>query len=154
MIVPIPPERCAEAGRVWAESWRAANAGTADPVYLRQQTGEAYARQVLAPHVEAYAFLEAEAVCGVLRLDTATGELATLYVAPAQQGRGIGGQLLRFGIARLRALGLRPWLGVLSTNLRAAAIYAHCGFVPTGEELTLDATRDIREVRYRWREEQ
>ena len=151
MIVPITPALCAEAGRVWAESWRAAYADAADPAYVRRQTAAAYARRVLAPHVEAYAFLEEDAVAGVLRLDTATGELATLYVAPARQGRGIGGRLLRFGVARLRALGLRPWLGVLSANRRAAAIYARCGFVPTGEELTLDAARDLREVRYRWR---
>lgn len=150
MIAPITPELCGAAGRVWADSWRAAHAAVADPAYVRRQTGEAYALQVLAPHVEAYAWLEADAVCGVLRLDTVTGELATLYVAPAEQGRGVGGLLLRFGIARLRALGLRPWLGVLSTNSRAAAIYAHCGFVPTGEERTLDAARDLREVRYRW----
>lgn len=150
MIVRVTPELCPAVGRVWAESWRQAHAGAVDPAYAAKQTTALYAGQVLAPNMEAYAAQEQGEVCGVLRLDLCTGELATLYVVPAWQGKGLGGALLRFGVARLRQCGFVPWLGVLSNNRRAAAVYEHCGFVPTGEELVLDAARGIREIRYRW----
>lgn len=152
MIRPARAEDRPAAGRLWAESWRAAHAGAVSPAYAAAQTPRLYAEQLLAPGIEAYVE-EADGVLrGVLRLDTAAGEVQTLYVAPDCQGRGVGGALLRFGVGRLLALGRRPWLGVLSVNARARAVYGHCGFRPTGEEIVPDKARDIRELRYRYEE--
>jgi ribosomal-protein-alanine N-acetyltransferase len=68
---------------------------------------------------------------GVIALKT-TGELADLHrlvVAPSHRGRGIGGDLVRAGLAAVRHLGAQAViLEVDYTNEPAIALYARLGF--------------------------
>lgn len=60
-------------------------------------------------------------------------QIRGLAVHPAVQGRGIGRQLLQQAEQRARDTGRRKLaLRVLSTNTRARALYASCGFVVEG----------------------
>jgi mycothiol synthase len=60
----------------------------------------------------------------------AHGEIWTIGVRPGLQGRGIGRQLLRWGIARLRSIGVeRVSLAVNGRNPRALGLYESEGFV-------------------------
>lgn len=59
--------------------------------------------------------------------------LDSLAVLPASRGKGIGKALLRYGIERGKALGLRVTLAVDPVNTRAQALYRSLGFVPAGE---------------------
>ena len=131
MIRPASAEDRPAAGRLWAESWRAAHAGAVSPAYAAAQTPRLYAEQLLAPGIEAYVE-EADGVLrGVLRLDTAAGEVQTLYVAPDCQGRGVGGALLRRGAAAgpgppaLAGRAVRERAG--ARRLRALRLPAHGG---------------------------
>jgi mycothiol synthase len=60
------------------------------------------------------------------------GEIWTIGVRPERQGRGLGRQLLRAGVARLRSLGIREIdLSVNARNERALRLYEEEGFVRT-----------------------
>lgn len=63
-------------------------------------------------------------------------EIWSLGVRPDLQGRGLGRQLLRWGVRRLRSIGARAvWLSVNGRNAGALRLYESEGFVRT-------ATRD------------
>lgn len=70
--------------------------------------------------------------CGALRLiDSRTGELKRMYVAPAARGLGLGRRLVAALEAEARALGAKKL--VLETGTRqtaALALYRATGFVP------------------------
>ncbi|PKN54025.1 MAG: hypothetical protein CVU56_28735 [Deltaproteobacteria bacterium HGW-Deltaproteobacteria-14] len=58
------------------------------------------------------------------------GEIDSLGVVPARQGRGLGGHLLAAAVATLRGHGARAIvLGVMSSNTRAVRLYERRGFV-------------------------
>ena len=70
-----------------------------------------------------------ERVEGVLRPHA---EIWTVGVLPERQGRGLGRQLLRWGVERLRSIGVRDiTLSVNSRNEHALGLYEHEGFVRT-----------------------
>jgi len=61
------------------------------------------------------------------------GEVAGLYVRPADQGRGAGRAMLTWLVDDLLARGLDPVvLWCFAGNDQAAAVYAAAGFVPDG----------------------
>jgi mycothiol synthase len=58
------------------------------------------------------------------------GEIWTIGVRPDRQGQGLGRQLLRWGVQRLRSIGVREVsLSVNSRNEHALALYEREGFV-------------------------
>jgi mycothiol synthase len=60
------------------------------------------------------------------------GELWSIGVRPDRQGRGLGRQLVRAGVERLRSIGIRDArLSVNGRNEGAAALYESEGFVRT-----------------------
>jgi mycothiol synthase len=62
------------------------------------------------------------------------GWIALIGVLPAWRGRGLGRELLRWGVARCRAAGAaRIELSVEGLNERALGLYRREGFVPTIE---------------------
>lgn len=72
------------------------------------------------------------AECG----DCSDTELATLYVRPGHQGRGVGRSLLAAALGACRARGIaRPWLAVNVENARAIAFYRANGFDRSGRIL-------------------
>ena len=59
-------------------------------------------------------------------------EIWTIGVRPDLQGRGLGRQLLRWGVARLRSIGVRDVvLSVNHRNAGALGLYESEGFVRT-----------------------
>lgn len=84
-----------------------------------------------------------EGIDGFLRLsqgvEPPTGpgsalEIATLYVQPRHQGRGIGQSLLQAAVQRAQDLGApRPWLTTNAQNTKAIGFYQRQGFAITGE---------------------
>lgn len=80
----------------------------------------------------------------------ADGEVYACYVRPARWRQGIGGELLRQGIARLLAAGYRDiTLWVLAANDGARRCYERAGFRPDGSQQELDLGGPVVEVRYR-----
>jgi mycothiol synthase len=62
------------------------------------------------------------------------GYVSLVGVVPAWRGRGLGRELLRWGIARLRAAGAGTIeIVVVATNDRALGLYRRTGFEPTIE---------------------
>jgi len=60
------------------------------------------------------------------------GEIWTVGVLPSRQGQGLGRQLLRWGVLRLRSVGVRDIvLSVNGRNARALGLYESEGFVRT-----------------------
>jgi ribosomal protein S18 acetylase RimI-like enzyme len=63
--------------------------------------------------------------------EESTGFVDILAVAPAEQGRGVGGALLRRAFVMFRAAGLaRAQLGVAGDNPRALRLYERVGMTP------------------------
>lgn len=56
-------------------------------------------------------------------------ELLTIAVSPHDQGRGIGGAVMRDWMAAARAVADTAFLEVAQDNAAACALYARCGFV-------------------------
>jgi mycothiol synthase len=77
------------------------------------------------------------------------GWIAQLGVRPAWRGRGLGRELLRWGVGYLRGRGAGPIeLAVEALNERATGLYRRTGFVPTVEwpHYVLDPAATPREA--------
>ena len=78
-----------------------------------------------------------------------TGELYTLYVAPAHWSTGVGRALTDAALDGLRAAGYRRVvLWTLTENARARRFYDKAGFAPDGATNTLDGLGNVEELRY------
>lgn len=74
--------------------------------------------------------------------DGAAG-LVSMWVAPEARGRGVGAALVEAVIEWTRDAGYdRIYLEVADGNAPAIALYASCGFVPTGNTGSLPPPRD------------
>jgi ribosomal protein S18 acetylase RimI-like enzyme len=70
------------------------------------------------------------------RQDEQAMEIERIYVLQAYYGKGIGGQLMEFAIARAQARKLhRIWLGVWEHNPRALRFYTKHGFTAFGKHI-------------------
>ena len=78
-----------------------------------------------------------------------TGELYTLYVAPAHWSTGVGRALTDAALDGLRAAGYRRVvLWTLTDNARARRFYDKAGFAPDGAINILDGLGNVEELRY------
>jgi mycothiol synthase len=125
--------------RTWIELFNAAFADHATPLQIPIESAD------LPPdpsYVDADTELLVEVASGELVGFCATqperegslvaphAEIWTIGVRPDRQGRGLGRQLLRWGIERLRAIGVRDiTLSVNSRNEHALSLYEREGFV-------------------------
>ena len=89
-------------------------------------------------HPEAEAMNEACARAHRCAVDD-LGWVATLFVAPAARGLGVGRALLDAAVAGIRSTGLRPCLEVLPVHAAALAMYTSSGW------------REVLRVRPEWR---
>ncbi len=118
-------------------AWRATFEPMAGPAYVEAGLARWWTREAVRADIDNGRVLLAEDgddVRGMALTVTRSGgpaELRRLYVAPQQQGRGIGSALLAAVVAATggdRALELT----VLETNHHARRFYARHGFRPTG----------------------
>jgi ribosomal protein S18 acetylase RimI-like enzyme len=78
-----------------------------------------------------------------------TGELYTLYVAPAHWSTGAGRALTDAALDGLRDAGYqRVVLWTLTDNARARRFYDKAGFAPDGATNILDGLGNVEELRY------
>jgi mycothiol synthase len=133
-----PFERQRDA-RPWIELFNAAFADHATPLQIPLEEAEAPPD---AAFVDADTELVEDAATGELIGFCATSpervgdvvpthaEIWTIGVRPDRQGQGLGRQLLRWGVERLRSIGVRDVsLSVNSRNEGALALYEREGFV-------------------------
>lgn len=128
------------------DSWRAVYGDYVNPDLLSARGCAERARSLkqdfAARRLEEYVWEEEGRVLGLLSIgDTADRdrpaalEIWRIYLAPAAQGRGIGGRLLAFGERRARELGRREILiWAFRENRRALAFYGKHGYQPDREE--------------------
>ena len=128
------------------DSWRAVYGDYVNPDLLSAEgcaeRARSLKRDFAACRLEEYVWEEEGRVLGLLSIgDTADRdrpaalEIWRIYLAPAAQGRGIGGRLLAFGERRARELGRREILiWAFRENRRALAFYGKHGYQPDREE--------------------
>lgn len=128
------------------DSWRAVYGDYVNPDLLSAEgcaeRARSLKRDFAAHRLEEYVWEEEGRVLGLLSIgDTADRdrpaalEIWRIYLAPAAQGRGIGGRLLAFGERRARELGRRETLiWAFRENRRALAFYGKHGYQPDREE--------------------
>jgi ribosomal protein S18 acetylase RimI-like enzyme len=76
-----------------------------------------------------------------------TATLFALYVSPRARGRGVGEALVGAVLDEARRLGKSEVvLEVTNTNTSAQALYARCGFAPTGAVHEHPRQGDLREI--------
>lgn len=150
-IVSLGAGNEGEAARAYALSWRAAHAGIVSEAFLLAHTQERMLRALLEeaakPGRETYVYMAAGRAAGILVVDRIGAEIVKLYVEPASQGRGVGGELLRYGLSRLADQAVVR-LCVMNVNAKARAFYERHGFRPSGEETVLNAARGLSELTY------
>ena len=149
-------------GRIKVETWRPAYAGLLPAAVLAglDEAAEAaewgaYARDTPPGHRLIVASRDG-GVIGYGRSEpcpdadaAGAGEVAGLYVQPADQGSGTGRAMLAWLTDDLLARGLAPVvLWHFAGNDRAAAVYAAAGFVPDGARRPVPGL-DVDEVRLR-----
>lgn len=79
------------------------------------------------------------------------GEIGAIYLLPEVVGRGVGRQLLAYGMGELRRLGLSPvLLWVLVANPQARRFYEKAGFQADGTVVDFEVGgATLPELRYR-----
>lgn len=129
---------------VWLNSYiREGISGVLADYALAEFTADRFARILDDPSELLLVSQNRTGIDGYIRLRTgqtppagsaSDTEIATLYVQPRHQGKGIGLQLLRAALEQGQARNLaRPWLAVNSENTGAIAFYLRHGFTPVGQ---------------------
>ena len=123
---------------VFLRCWRESYAVVLPPAVI-DRMDEAAARAIWARALAAGGVVVADdsAVLGVTRYTTegGIGHLASLYVSPDAQGRGIGRELLAEAERRMIVAGARSaTLWVFRANEPSVGFYLRAGWVPDGTE--------------------
>ena len=151
-ILPVTRETLPAAGRVYGASWRQMHEAIVSKEFMARHTDEYHASLLAARQKTGYEVLlgyVSGAPAGVVAYSPMTGEVATLYVAPEYQGRGVGSALLAFAL-RGMPLNIRPWLTVLGSNERAKAFYERHGFRATDRKRILDEKTGLYELDFEY----
>lgn len=127
----------------WVDSHRAVCSETVLKRHSPQKKAEDL-KQLLGKGWRFWLYETNEALCGLVGMHAEKGEIAYLYVLPQEQGKGIGGSLLQYACGQIPK-GKRIVLWTLNTNIRAEAIYAHYGFVLTGNARILNENTGLSE---------
>ncbi|HVK89960.1 MAG TPA: GNAT family N-acetyltransferase [Mycoplana sp.] len=166
--IEIRPGRTADVfaiGRVLVETWRATFRGLLDDAYLdRMSPAEQAVRHMSRRNALGVGhFVAIDRTSGALvgfvnfgparySSPTPVGEIYALYVLPAYQGRGIGGELVR-AVARRMVEGgtvtLFAW--VLSTNPNRI-FYERMGAIPVETGIIGLGGHRYEQVAYAWRD--
>jgi len=130
------------AANIWLAASKAAH-DFIDSSYWQSKLAEMV--EVYLPAAETYvAEGEDSVVVGFISILDGDN-IAALFVDPSAQGRGVGGELIKFAQQRSSFLKLK----VYSKNLRARAFYKKHGFVDTKE--IIDSETGENEVLMEWR---
>ena len=123
IIRRIEPHEHAQATQVWKTSWESAGVGHPNDLSFEQLL-EKFESELKSNWNLFVADLDGEIV-GLLALNPNTNQLDQLFIAPEQQGHGIGAQLLDFAKQTLRN---GMWLRTAELNKSAIQFYTSAGF--------------------------
>lgn len=139
----------AQAGAVYAASWRYSHAEICSAAFLEAHTAQVMAQRLDAARREGRMVLLAradDAAAGVAVIDTERREVAQLYVQPCFFATSVAQMLMEAALAHLGEGEIT--LTVMNSNARARRFYEKCGFVFTGEEKVINAQRGLSELHY------
>ncbi len=150
--------------RAYAQSWRETYAGIAPKPFLEGMTEAASAQifqQSLQPNSFSYFLYVAEVegeIVGFVdggkergRPESGEGEIYAIYLLKAFQGKGIGRELFRAALSRLRQSGLSPavvW--VLEKNLHRKFYESMNGRLDSDRKRLTVEKEVVTLVPYRW----
>lgn len=142
-IRPMRPGEEQAVSRIYALSWQSAYRGILPEEYLRALPEDRWVALLQNPPFHSLVLAQGDALLGTCGVSAARdaalagwGEIVSLYLLPAWQGRGYGRALLQAGREALRAQGLsRHTLWVLAENRAARAFYERQGFRSSGDTL-------------------
>jgi len=123
IIRRIEAHEHAQATHVWKTSWESAGVGHPDDLSFEQLL-EKFESALQSNWNLFVADLDGQIV-GLLALKPNTNQLDQLFIAPKQQGHGIGTQLLDFA---KKTLPHGMWLRTAELNKRAIQFYTSAGF--------------------------
>ena len=146
-------------GGVYAASWKEAYRGILPQSSLDALRAERWSGCLDLPGRHNFLLLDGGQIVGVSAVSAARaqdmagwGEVISLYLLPAYQGRGYGKALLTAALQHLGNLGFRQaYLWVLEENRRARRFYEAFGFRESGvvQEECVEHVR-LQELRYVW----
>lgn len=152
------PSDAAAMADIHMRSWSAAYAAIIDEeaIALANAKRPELWRRILSGSHDAYIALSDGVPAGLMSVHAsrdadrpAAGEIGGLYLAPEYFGRGIGAQMMQFGLAELRRSEFREViLWVLAGNARARKFYEKCGFRPDGAEKQVTIGKPLTEIRF------
>ena len=144
MIRALEPADIEKAAAVYSASWIGSHRDICSEAVLARHSPKKKADDLARLKEEGWNFWieEDRMIRGIVGVHPKTNEIAYLYVAPEEQNKGVGGALLRHAIA---AVSGDPRLWTLSSNTHAEAVYAHCGFEPTGNVHILNESTGLFE---------
>ena len=145
MILDLYPNDYAETAAVYSAAWRESHRQICSAETLAKHNAQRKESDLVQFMSEGWRFVIAknEKIAGLVGYHTQKREIGYLYVLSAEQGKGVGGALLKEAIRRIRPESPRLW--TLNTNTRAESIYAHYGFVPTGTIHVLNKEKNLFE---------
>jgi len=132
---PYAPGEEGRLADLWYESWR--SVGLARPVVTREQLAERTRLELSGRWTVTVAEVGEEMV-GFLALALAEDRLDQLFLAPAYQGRGLGGALFEVAVRRMPT---GFWLSTQAENRRARAFYEQRGMSLDRVEYDADGDR-------------
>jgi ribosomal protein S18 acetylase RimI-like enzyme len=137
---PAIPADLPAMAEVFVAAWRGGYRGVVPDVVIDAWTRESALAELAtgqadpAVAADVVALDESGSVIGFARYEPDRGYLASLYVAPAAGGRGVGRALLQHALDAMPGRAVTLW--VFEANGRARDLYARAGFRPDGARLT------------------
>ena len=147
MIIEVNEMNICDAAKVYMDSWKESHKVICSSEFIEKHDLNYminYLKNKKEQVYDIYIDYINEKPVGLVGINTADEEICLLYIAPKEQGKGFGTELLDFAISKCK----NPYITVLDTNKKAIGFYLKRGFVPIENQSEPNKEKRIFERKY------
>lgn len=147
MITELNEKNLEDAAKVYMDSWKESHKGICSDEFIEKHDLNYMINFLKEKKEKGYVIFinyTGEKSVGVVGINLSDEEICLLYVAPEDQGKGFGSELLNYALAKCE----NPYITVLDTNKKAIDFYLKRGFAAAKEQKENSSEKSIFERKY------
>ena len=133
MIIELNEKNIKDAAKVYMDSWKESHREICSAEFIEKHDIDYMINFLKEKKEKGYVvFIDyiGEKPVGIVGINPSEEEICLLYVAPKEQRKGFGSELLAFALEKCK----NQYITVLDTNKKAIDFYSKRGFVPAEKQ--------------------